>query len=371
MNFRIRQSLGFLVGLVSLMTGVAFASHGEDAGACERSAKDMARSCRFESAEEFNATWANCRQLATRNERIACKQMARAERLEAFSDCGGQFEARGDVCELLDENRYSDPLTDPAISFIDPDDIGEGGLSNNPYVILQAGHTHVLKSEDEIVVVHATGETRDILGVSCRVVVDIVVEEEYDDEETEWDYAPIEITHDWFAQDAYSNVYYCGEIARNFEDGVLRDLDGSFEAGVNFAKGGLLTLALPAVGEVHRQEYSLGEAEDIVEYIALAASPEAVEGGENPAFPCAGTCLETYDSAALEPDASEFKYYLPGVGFVLAVGLEDGEITGEREELVCTGDSLDILADDDCGIEDPEELLEDLCELHSAFCEDD
>ena len=59
-------------------------------------------------------------------------------------------------------------------------------------------------------------------------------------------------------------------------------------------------------------------------------------------------------------------------GFVLGVALEDGEITGERDELVCIGDSLDILADPGCGIEDVDKLREELCKLSpDAFCEAD
>ncbi len=51
--------------------------------------------------------------------------------------------------------------------------------------------------------------------------------------------------------------------------------------------------------------------------------------------------------------------------------MEDGEITGEREELVCVGQSLDVLSDNpDCGIGDPEALLEELCKLSpDAFCD--
>ena len=51
--------------------------------------------------------------------------------------------------------------------------------------------------------------------------------------------------------------------------------------------------------------------------------------------------------------------------------MEDGDLTGEREDLVCVGDSLDVLTDDpDCGITDPEVLLEELCKLSpAAFCE--
>ena len=51
--------------------------------------------------------------------------------------------------------------------------------------------------------------------------------------------------------------------------------------------------------------------------------------------------------------------------------MEDEELTGEREELVCVGESLDILFDAECGIENPEELLEDLCDLASQFCADE
>ena len=63
---------------------------------------------------------------------------------------------------------------------------------NNPYVILQTGHTHVLKSEDEIVVVHATEDVREIQGVLCRVVVDIVVEAE-EEEGEEVGYTAVEV----------------------------------------------------------------------------------------------------------------------------------------------------------------------------------
>jgi hypothetical protein len=330
----------------------------------------MEKSCFFEVKEEFNATTAMCGSILLAEERINCKEDAKEERGESLDTCMDQKEARLDACDLLGEHRYADPLVESGISFIDPDEIG-GMHDNNPYVILQAGHTHVLSAEDEIIVVYATDEVRDIQGVLCRVVVDIAVEEEFDVDEMEWEYAAVEVTDDWFAQDIDQNVYYCGEVARNYEDEVLRDLDGSFESGIDLAKGGVLTLAAPAPGDVHRTEYLLGEAEDIVEYLELDTSPTTDEGGDNVAFPCGGNCLKTFDFAPLEPESTEYKYYLPGTGFVLAVSLEDGEIDPEgREELVCVGDSLDILAHVACGIEDPVELLEELCDLHDEFCDD-
>jgi hypothetical protein len=96
--------------------------------------------------------------------------------------------------------------------------------------------------------------------------------------------------------------------------------------------------------------------------------------GGDPAFDCAaaGGCLQTLDFSPLEPESTEYKFYLRDVGFVLAIAMEDGEPTGELEQLVCIGDSLDVLQDPACGIEDVDELLEELCKLSpDAFCEDD
>ncbi len=51
--------------------------------------------------------------------------------------------------------------------------------------------------------------------------------------------------------------------------------------------------------------------------------------------------------------------------------MEDGVAIdiGGREERLCSRDSLDILNDGACGIEDPAALLDTLCKLSpDAFC---
>ena len=281
-------------------------------------------------------------------------------------------DARGEVCELLGEFRYDpDPLLAPASPLIDPDDV-PSIYPANPYVSVAAGHTYVLRAGEEgeeVNVVHVTSDVREIQGAFCRVVVDVVVEES--DENGTAAYDPVEVTDDWFAQDASGNIYYCGEATGEYEEGVLRDIGGSFEAGRDGAKGGYLSKAAPAVGDSHREEFALGEAEDVVEYLSLAAGPSAAEGGDNRAFPCrANRCLQTLELTALEPGVTEHKYYLAGTGQVLTVGFEDGIPTGDREELVCVGESLDVLQTS-CGIADPVELLATLCRLSpDAFCEE-
>jgi hypothetical protein len=343
---------------------------------CFNTAWNMMRACKIDTREELLIAHANCANIADGEERIECRDDAEEERDEALEECDDQFKARVEVCELLEEFRYDpDPLLDPANSFIHPDEI-PGTYPVNPYVSLVAGHTYVLRAGEEgeeIVIVHVTDETREIQGVDCRVVADVVLEAEEDEENGEIDYEAVEVTDDWFAQDEVGNVYYCGEVSREFEDGVLASLDGSFEAGKDYAKSGVLIKMSPVEGTAHRQEFFLEEAEDLVEYIALDGIPTEEMGGENENFPCApGGCLQTHDSSPLEPSDTEYKFYKWGVGFVLAVALEDGEVAEEREELVCVGPTLDILLDPACEIEDPEELLEELCELSpDAFCPDD
>lgn len=328
---------------------------------CEKTAKKMFRSCRNEIKEEYFATTAKCINFGDPIERAECFELAVEALHEDKEGCSDQREARNQVCELLAEDRY-----DPE-AFLHNDNFVEEPDGTNPYFSLAPGHTYVARAgEDfeETIVVTVTNELRDVLGVNCRLVVDIVLVED-----DEGDLEAVEVTDDYYALAVNGDVHYCGEVARNFEDGILVDLDGSFEAGRDYAKSGVLIKAQPFAGDAHRQEYLLGEAEDVIQYVAGEASKTSVgdgEGGENPAFPCNDNCIKTEEFIPPEPGSGEFKYFKAGVGFVLGVALEDGVPTGERDELVCTGDSLTVLSD--CGIDETTVGL--LCELSPvAFCE--
>lgn len=369
-----------LVAMTSLLVVLgaiapsAFAGNGHSrATPCTRSASDLFQACHIDALEEKKETIANCRQLGTADARSECRAEANAALPEERESCGDQLEARVEACSALGEFRYDvDPLTNPDLEFVDPAEVGST-YAPNPYVSVVSGRTLVLRGGDdfeEIVVIHVTDDVREIQGVDCRVVADMVFEISEDEDGLE--YEAVEVTDDWFAQTTDGDVYYCGESVRDFEDGVVSSIDGAFESGKDFAKAGLLIASNPVQGHVYRTEFALNEAEDIVEVLALSAAPGEDENGENPALSCAdnGGCLKTLDSAPLDPESTEYKYYLAGVGFVLAVNLEDGEITEEREELVCYGDSLDILYSAECGIESPDDLFEELCELNAeAFCD--
>jgi len=344
------------------------------ATACENIADKTITSCKVGASSDRFLDYAHCTGLTDAGARQNCRDEADVALEEAREECREQRIARLDACDALGENRYRDPL-EKDINFIDPDRVPNINLPN-PYVSVAAGRTLVLRAGEEdnweeTVVIHVSDDTREVNGVPCRVVWDVAVEVVMEDDGL--DYEPVEVTQDWFAQSGGAgDVYYCGENSLDYEDDVVASVDGSFESGVDNAAGGLLIRSMPMVGEVHRQEYDLDDAEDIVEYLSLSTTPPAEEGGENPAFSCAdaGGCLKTLDYTPLEPSESEYKYYIDGVGFVLAVVLEDGKPTGEREELVCAGDSLDVLSDPACGIEDIDALLNALCEVAAdGFCE--
>ncbi len=133
----------------------------------------------------------------------------------------------------------------------------------------------------------------------------------------------VEDTLDWYGIDKRYNIWYFGEIALNFEDGELADIEGSWTSGVDGAKPGIIMKADPQVGDVYRQEFLLGDAEDMGEVLSLTESARVPYGAFD-------NCLMTKDYTPIEPGVFEHKYYAPGIGPVLEVNPE----TGERVELV-------------------------------------
>ena len=80
-----------------------------------------------------------------------------------------------------------------------------------------------------------TNQTKVILGVTCTVVDDKV-----------WlDGELIEATLDWYTQDIDGNVWYMGEDSKEYEDGKVESTEGSWEAGVDGAKPGIIMMSNP------------------------------------------------------------------------------------------------------------------------------
>jgi len=182
----------------------------------------------------------------------------------------------------------------------------------HPYLSFVPGTTFVYEGltdeGTERTVVIVTDEAKTVLGIAMTVVWDRV----YLNGEL------IENTKDWYAQDTDGNVWYFGEDSKEIEDGVVVSSEGSWESGVDGALPGIVMQADPYVGQVYRQEYYAGEAEDMAEVISLEADVAVAYGSFS-------GCLQTRDWNPLEPGGEEYKYYCRDVGLVYEVPISGGE----------------------------------------------
>jgi hypothetical protein len=189
----------------------------------------------------------------------------------------------------------------------------------NPWFPLKPGSVWHYKGLKEGVkttdVVTATHRTKKILGVSTTIVHDIVSVKG----------KPEEVTNDFYAQDSRGTDGNFGEETEELNaQGKTTSTEGSFEAGVEGARPGVLIPGQPKVGLVGRQEFLKGEAEDHFRVLDLNASVSVP-------FVSTRKALRTREWTPLEPATVDNKYYVRGVGTVRELAVK-GPV--ERLELV-------------------------------------
>jgi hypothetical protein len=320
--------LVFLVSAINLVNVSARAGDQEDA--CSETSKFARTACYNSAKEVYNLALGKCENVAEGKEDV-CEADAMEEFKSSLEECNEQFAARQEVCDEVGPGPYL-PRGIRPFTFVSVPD-------GNDYFPLKPGTTSTYKSFDskseitETIVVQVKYKTRPILGVACRVVQDTVYEGDSQDKK-------IEDTTDWYAEDSQHNVWYFGEIAQNFnEEGILENIDGSWTAGVEGAKPGIIMFADPSkhIGKTHRQEYALGEAEDnakvieLVPFSALKKKYPKILGmlPNNLGIDETTKILHTQDFSALAPGVVEDKYYAPGVGVFLVIAPD-----GTKEVLV-------------------------------------
>jgi len=209
------------------------------------------------------------------------------------------------------------PRGDEAVS-LDPADFTT--RITNPYSPMRPGARWVYRETDsegarQRVVVTVTRRTKRIAnGITARVVNDIVTERG----------EPVEVTEDWYAQDEAGNVWYLGEDTAEYEDGQVVSREGSWEAGVDGAQPGVIMAARPRAGLRYRQEYYKGHAEDRARIVSRREQAAVAVGHFR-------RVLMTREDNPIGPRVVEFKFYVRGVGPVLAVSVSGGS---DREELM-------------------------------------
>jgi hypothetical protein len=182
---------------------------------------------------------------------------------------------------------------------------------DNSYLPLRPGTTFRYRGttdgEAAEVTVEVTRRTKTILGVRAVVVLD----------RSSVGGKPEERTFDWYAQDKRGNVWYLGEDSFDFKQGKWVRNDGSWQAGVDGAKAGIVMKARPRVGETYRQEYYRLHAEDVARVLSTKEAVSVRYGDFK-------RVLETRDWSLVEPGVVEHKYFARGVGEVKSVMVKGG-----------------------------------------------
>ncbi|MGH2965610.1 MAG: hypothetical protein ACRDMH_09555 [Solirubrobacterales bacterium] len=175
----------------------------------------------------------------------------------------------------------------------------------NPYTPWIPGTTHIFKGTRDGVPtktrVSVTNATKTIMGVKCVTVQDVVTSNG----------SLVEKTTDWYSQDSKGNVWYFGEQTAEYANGVVTTTAGTWEAGVDKAKPGIVMEAHPKKGDHYRQEFRPGVALDKATVLSTNAT-RTVPGGTYHHL------VATDDINPLDPSKHETKWFAKGIGFIEA-----------------------------------------------------
>lgn len=180
----------------------------------------------------------------------------------------------------------------------------------NPFFVLVPGFTLEIQGEEDREDVHLTitvlDDTRMVDGVQTRVIE----ERELHDGEI------AEVSRNFFAIcKETGSAFYFGEETDIYEDGAVVGHEGSWLAGEDGARAGIVMPGTVLLGSRYYQEVAPGTALDRAEIVRMGVDRET------PAGEFAG-CIVTLETTPLEPYAKEAKVYAPRVGLIVDGPLE-------------------------------------------------
>jgi hypothetical protein len=171
---------------------------------------------------------------------------------------------------------------------------------SSTYMILEPGHKLTLVDGKDTLTITVLPETKMVDGVRTRIV-----------EERETEHGKLaEVSRNYFAFDKTSgDIYYFGEDVDMYDaQGKIRSHEGSWHAGVNGARLGLMMPGRPKVGDRYYQEVAPAIALDRAEVVSTTEKVKVPAGTFK-------NCLKTGESSGLEGGV-ETKLYAPGVGLL-------------------------------------------------------
>jgi hypothetical protein len=166
--------------------------------------------------------------------------------------------------------------------------------------VLEPGYRLTLQDGDERLVITVLDETKVVDGVETRVV---------EERESKRD-ALVEVSRNYYAISKRTNsVYYFGEDTDIYKDGKVVKHEGSWLAGVNGARFGLMMPGTPLVGGRYYEEIAPGVAMDRGQVASVAETMTVPAGSFT-------NVLRVEETTPLERGEHEYKLYAPGVGLL-------------------------------------------------------
>lgn len=174
----------------------------------------------------------------------------------------------------------------------------------NPLFILVPGYYLIFegtedgqKTELRITVLD---ETKKIDGGETRII----------EERETVDGKVVEISRNFFAISKRTNsVYYFGEDSKEYKDGRAVSQKGSWEAGVNGARLGLMMPGTVLLAARYYQEIAPQVAMDRAETLSISETVQVPAGNYL-------ACIKMEETTPLEPKNKEYKFYAPGIGLI-------------------------------------------------------
>jgi hypothetical protein len=170
----------------------------------------------------------------------------------------------------------------------------------NEYFVLEPGFQLLLEGGDTRLQITVTNETKKVDGVVTRVV-----------EEREWKNGELyEVARNYFAIcEQTKDAIYFGEDVDFYENGKVVKHDGTWHAGVNGNKPGIIMPGAPKLKKKYYQEIAPGVAMDRAEIVSLTDTCKTPAGTFK-------QCMKVKETTAMDPKVTEYKYHAPGIGLV-------------------------------------------------------
>ena len=170
----------------------------------------------------------------------------------------------------------------------------------NDYFVLEPGHQLVLEGGGVKLQITVLDETKTINGVSTRVV-----------EEREWNKGQLhELSRNYYAFCPQTrDVLHFGEDVEVVKDGKLVKDAGTWWAGSNGNRPGLVIPGTPRVGMRYFQEIAPGVTLNRGEVVSLTETCKTAAG-------TFARCMKIRGTSGMDAKKREYRYYAPQIGLV-------------------------------------------------------